>query len=75
MKYEAKVARYLNHPSVTTYVGLFVEEGRLKDKLADLYLVSDFVNQGHARAYLAANRRRDVAEKLVRQHKREREHS
>lgn len=75
MKNEAEIALLLHHPSVTTYVGLFVEEGyiglfveegKLTDKLPDLYLVSDKVNSGLARQYLAENRRRDVAEKLVR---------
>ena len=65
MKIEAEIARHLNHPSITTYVGLFVGEGTIQDELVDYYLVSDMVNRGHARDYLAENRRQDVAEKLV----------
>ena len=66
MKREAEIASQLNHPSVTVYVGLFAEQGNLARQLADYYLVSDFVNRGLARAYLADNRTPEVAEKLVR---------
>ena len=66
MKDEAKIARQLHHPSVTNFIGLFVESNSVFDeKTAEYYLVSDLVNGGLARAYLAVNRKPKVAEKLL----------
>lgn len=65
MKLEAEVARHLNHPSVVTYIGLFVSEEQLRDSLAHYFLVSFYVNSGPAREYLAQHRTPYVAEKLV----------
>jgi serine/threonine protein kinase len=66
MKREAEIAKHLHHPSITTYIGLFVEEGELDNSQGDYYLVSYYVNGGLARDYLVANPRPDVAETLVR---------
>jgi serine/threonine protein kinase len=63
MAREADVAKRLNHRAVTVYVGLFIEKG---SPLSEFYIVSDYVNGGEARAYLAVNRTPEVAEKLVR---------
>jgi serine/threonine protein kinase len=65
MMKEARIAEYLDHPSVTHYFGLFVEEADLGNDLADLYLVSDYVNSGLAKHYLKEHRTSQVAEKLV----------
>ena len=62
---EARIAEHLDHPSITHYFGLFVEEADLKDDLADFYLVSDYVNGGLAKHYLKDHHTSQVAEKLV----------
>jgi hypothetical protein len=42
MRREAEIARNLNHPSVTTYMGLFVKEevAFASDEQPDYYLVA-----------------------------------
>lgn len=65
MRREAQIARHLSHRAVTNYIGLFVEEGQTFDEGADFYLVSDYVNGGVARKYLAENWRLEAAETLV----------
>ena len=62
---EAKIAEHLDHPSITHYFGLFVEEAHLKNDFADFYLVSDYVNSGLAKHYLRDHHTSQVAEKLV----------
>ena len=66
MRREAEISSQLKHHAVTIFHGLFVQEGRLTDPLADYYLVSGFVKGGLARSYLAEHRTPVVAEKLVR---------
>lgn len=65
MLQEAKIAEYLDHPSITHYVGLFMKEIDLHDELADFYLVGDYVNGGLAKDYFEKNRTPEVGEKLV----------
>lgn len=65
MRAEAEIASRLDHPSISTYIGLFVEESEASSDLYDFYLVSDYVNGGLAREYLAENRSPEIAEKLV----------
>lgn len=64
---EAKIASELDHPNITHYFGLFAEKENLTDELADFYLVSEYVNGGDARSFLARPeyRTREIAEKLV----------
>jgi serine/threonine protein kinase len=63
---EARIAEYLDHPSITHYFGLFVKEVDLTNDLSEVYLVSDYVNGGLAKYYLKDNHTSQVAEKLVR---------
>jgi serine/threonine protein kinase len=63
MSREVKIADHLRHRSVTTYAGLFVEADNPQ---SDYYIVSYFVNGGHAREYLAKTQTPEVAEKLIR---------
>jgi serine/threonine protein kinase len=62
---EARIAKQLDHPTITHYFGLFVKEVDLENASADFYLVSDYVDGGLAKDYLRANRTPQVAEKLV----------
>lgn len=66
---EAKVASELDHPNITHNFGLFAERENLADELADFYLVSEYVNSGDARSFLARPeyRTHEIAEKLVRE--------
>jgi serine/threonine protein kinase len=68
MMKEARIAECLDHPSITNYFGLFMKEADVANDLADLYLVSDYVNGGLAKHYLKANHTSQVAEKLVSDH-------
>jgi serine/threonine protein kinase len=63
---EARIAEYLDHPSITHYFGLFVKEVDLTNDLTEVYLVNDYVNGGLAKHYLKDNHTAQVAEKLVR---------
>jgi serine/threonine protein kinase len=65
MMKEARIAEYLDHPSITNYFGLFMKDVDVANDLADLYLVSDYVNGGLAKHYLRENHTSQVAEKLV----------
>jgi hypothetical protein len=52
MKKEAEIARHHNHQATTTYVGLFVEKGKIVNPSTDFYLVRIYVDGGTERAYL-----------------------
>jgi len=66
MLQEARIAEYLDRPTIAHYFGLFANEFDLTNELADLYLVSDYVNGGLARDFLRVpeNRTRALTEKL-----------